>query len=87
MDGTHPRTHPRVPQGDYPASGVCRHCQGPFKPRGAWQHFCSTPCRREWHKANKGRRIRLIELERRVADLERRMTVLDDPTAKEAHGG
>jgi hypothetical protein len=80
MPDTPSPTHQREPQASNLPSAACRQCRGSFSPRAAWQHFCSTACRREWHKANKGKRIRLVDLERRIADLEARVTVLDDPT-------
>jgi predicted nucleic acid-binding Zn ribbon protein len=69
--------HQREPEGANGGYAACRHCRVAFKPTAAWQHFCSTPCRREWHKAKKGKRIRLIDLEARVTALERRVAELE----------
>lgn len=76
--------HQRTPEAADARGALCRQCRGPFERKAAWQHFCSEPCRREWHKVNKGKRIRLIDLERRIADLEARLERVEHAPAIES---
>jgi hypothetical protein len=84
MPEIHAGMHQDKPQGDNEKKPIlCRQCRSPFVPKRPWQRYCSATCQRKSHAGNAAK---LIDLERRVADLERRVTVLDDPTAKEVLG-
>lgn len=56
----------------------CRQCSALFAPKASWQRCCTTDCRRAWHKAKGAKRVRLVDLERRVADLEGRLNALTE---------
>lgn len=58
----------------------CEGCGGGFLAKRRWQRFCGTACRNDWHRRNSmPAGDRLEDVERRVKELERRVTVLDDP--------
>lgn len=58
----------------------CEGCGSQFAPKRRWQRFCKTSCRTLWHGSH-GRPpvARIEDLERRVAELERRLQVLAEP--------
>lgn len=64
-----PGMHQRNAEAEKAGVATCRVCQTAFAPKKPWQRFCSTACRRAFHKAQDP--ARLDDLERRVAELER----------------
>lgn len=75
----------------------CDGCGQPFAPKRRWQRFCKPGCRSTYHSSLTPEALRreIDELKReaatlrqefevekaRVAELERRLTVLDEPVA------
>jgi hypothetical protein len=61
----------------------CEQCKQPFLRKRRWQRFCGVPCRNEFHHRNAMPEVeRIADLERRVKEIEHRVTVLDDPLAR-----
>lgn len=52
----------------------CEACHKPFSRKRRWQRFCSTKCRNAFHhRANMASEDRVADLERRVKVLEERL--------------
>lgn len=63
-----------------PSQATCEECGGPYARTRRWQRFCGARCRNEFHRKQAlGQDGRLAELEQRVAALESRVKVLDEP--------
>lgn len=67
-----PETHPEA----LPAEKtICPVCRDEFVRRREWQRFCSPGCRRVFHQP----KVTIEALAKRVDELERRLSVLEQP--------
>ncbi len=56
----------------------CRQCGTGFVQKRPWQHFCSKPCRRAWHKLGGVKPDpRVDDLQKEVAELKARVEKLE----------
>jgi len=53
---------------------ICRNCDEEYEPTKSWQKFCHPDCRIKYHSQQKNLFARMNRLEKRVEDIEEKLS-------------